>query len=68
MLRRWPVVVAAVPERAVVVLQVGLTQLEEPDETGHDQREEAEELLERRQAQDERQEQQQLELEQLQHD
>jgi len=56
------------PERAVVVLEVGLAQLEEPDEAGHDQRQEAEHLLERRQAQDERQEQQELQLEQLEHD
>lgn len=66
--RRRPVVVAAVAERPVVVLQVGLAQFEESDEAGHDQRHEAQELLERRQAEDERQEQQQLQLEQFQHD
>lgn len=65
---RGPVIVTAVTERAVVVLQVGLAQLEEPDEAGHDQRQEAQYLLERGQAQNERQEQQQLQLEQFQHD
>jgi len=61
-------IVAAVPERAVVVLEVGLAQFEEPDKTGNDQGQEAEHLLERRQAQDERQEKEQFQFEQLQHD
>jgi len=61
------VIVAAVPERAIVVLEVRLAQFEEPDETGNDQCQEAKHLLERRQTQDERQEKQEFQLEQLEH-
>lgn len=63
-----PVVVTAVTVRPVVVLQIGLAQFKESDETRNDQRQEAQEFFERRQAQDQRQEQQQLQLEQFQHD
>jgi len=62
------VIVAAVPERAVVVLEVGLAQFEEPNETGNDQCQEAKHLLERRQTQNERQEKQEFQFEQLKHD
>lgn len=65
---RRPVVVAAVSKRAIVVLEIGFTQLEEPNEAGHDQCQETEHLLERSQAQDERQEKEELQLEQLEHD
>jgi len=52
------VIVAAVPERVVVVLEVRLAQFEEPDETENVQCQEAKHLLERRRTQDERQEKQ----------
>jgi len=62
------VIVAAVSERAVIVLEVRLAQFEEPNETWNDQCQEPEHLLERRQTQDEREEKQKFQLEQLEHD
>jgi len=62
------VIVAAVPERAVVVLEVRFTEFEEPDETGNDQCQEAKHLLERSQTQDEWQKKKEFQFEQLKHD
>lgn len=67
--RDWGLAVeVAVAVVAVGAVQVGLAQLEEADQTGDDEGGEAEDFLEGGQTKDEGQEQQQLQLEQLQHD
>lgn len=52
----------------MIILRERLVKLEEANQTGYHDRQEAEELLEGRQAQDQRQKQQKLQLEQLQND
>lgn len=59
------IIVIALPETG---LQTRLAQFEEADQARHDYRQEAQDLLERRQAQDQWQEKQQFQLEQLQDD